>query len=453
MNKRVLIVSYYYPPCTGAPSWRALSWASRFSEKGIEAVVLTRHWNGDESTWEQFVKPNYSSERVVQESGAEVHYLPSRTIFLNRFFKGRTWLSNIYYLTLALLGHFNPEIDARLTFRRKLKVLLRAGKFDAVIITSPPSNVLRLTRLVKKYSQAVLIADIRDLWNNMMLRENYSPPLSQQVWDKCYSFYYRRWLKHVDAITMVIGQFGTILDKLTDKPKFVVYNGYEAALFKVNSARRSRLFVFSVVGSLYPDQDLSVMLEGLKAFLMDKDPDVVKIRFIGLESVPEVADAVRASLPSSFITTTGRISKEEAVRETKEATVLSYAGWKGVKGIISTKIFDYMASGNPILIAPGDNDIIDQLLEASGTGRSVYSASEFKSCLNNWYEAWKQNAEMGIEPNRQFIEGFSREKQADALWDIIDALLIDKRTGGNPQGLGKQEIDRRITIMDTRKKM
>jgi glycosyltransferase involved in cell wall biosynthesis len=429
MKKRILIISYYYPPSTGAPSWRAWSWASRFPEKGVEVVVVTRHFKGNESTWSEFIAPNTEQERVVNENGAEIHFLPTRAFFLNRFFKGKTWISNLYYFILATLGFFNPEIDAWLTFRKKVRHLLKTRDFDAVIITSPPSNILRLTKLIKRNSRAILIADIRDLWNNMMLMQNYTPLLKQKIWDHFYSFYYRRWLRYVDAVTMIIGQFESVLGKLTSKPGYVVYNGFEAALFKGIKKRNNGQFVFSVIGSLYPEQDLSIMLDGLKGFLSDKDPQIVKVRFIGLSALPEVAKVVQNAVPSSFITTTARVTKEDAVRETVEATVLSYAGWKGVKGIISTKIFDYMASGNPILIAPGDNDIIDRLLKESHTGHSVNTSEEFTNCLNSWYNEWRRTGEVSQQPDWNIVYNYSRENQADYMLSIIDSLIKNHDDG------------------------
>ena len=136
--------------------------------------------------------------------------------------------------------------------------------------------------------------------------------------------------------------------------------------------------------SIYPEQDMSVMIDGLKLFLHDKSSDKVQLRFIGLDIIPSVSQYVKNELPAEFIYVSNRVSKEEAIVETKKATVLSYPGWLGTKGIISTKIFDYIASGNPILIAPGDKDIIDDLLIKTNTGESVFSAKEFAALLNKW---------------------------------------------------------------------
>jgi hypothetical protein len=423
--KNVLVVSYYFPPNTGAPSWRPFSWATNFYKKGINTTVITRHWTGNENTWEDFIRPNTAPLTENVYDHYRIYRLPSRRNKWSAYFSQSGVLSRIfgkfYFLLLALNGKLNTEIDGTLAFKEFIVEHLKENEYDVAIITVPPFNMLQMVDLFHDRKIKVIV-DVRDLWNNMMLTNNYRPRLQQQFWDKIYSYHFKRWMKNASRVLVITPSFRDVLAKSFKGSIDVIYNGYEGYLFEQTATRRSNKFIFSVIGSIYPEQDMSVMLEGLKIFLKDKTHDKIQLRFIGLNVIPSISQQVKKELPFDFLHVSDRVSKEEAINETKMATVLSYPGWLGTKGIISTKIFDYIASGNPILIAPGDKDIIDDLLVKTSTGESVFSAAEFVAILNRWYGLWEKNQDILTNRNAEAVQFYSRENQAMALADIINNL-------------------------------
>ena len=423
--KNVLVVSYYFPPNTGAPAWRPFSWVNNFYKKGINTTVITRHWTGNENTWDDYIRPNKTPLKEEKHDHYRLFYLPSQRSRWSTFFSGQgivaRTLGKFYFFFLALYGNLNTEIDGTLAFKKFIIDHLKENTYDVAIITVPPFNMLQMVDLFHKHNIKVIV-DVRDLWNNMMLTLNYQPGLHQKFWDKIYSRHFKRWMKNASRVLVITPSFRDVLVKSFNGPIDIIYNGYEGNLFEKAENYKSDKFIFSVVGSIYPEQDMSVMIDGLKLFLHDKSSDKVQLRFIGLNIIPSVSQCVKNELPAEFIYVSNRVSKEEAIVETKKATVLSYPGWLGTKGIISTKIFDYIASGNPILIAPGDKDIIDDLLIETNTGESVFSAKEFAALLNKWYVCWENNQEVLISRNREKIEYYSRENQAMKLADIINDL-------------------------------
>ncbi len=423
--KKVLIVSYYFPPNTGAPAWRPFSWVNNFHKKGIDTTIITRHWTGNENTWDDFVRPNTTPLTEINNEHYRVYSLPSKRNKWSVFFSGKGKVAmlfgNFYFLLTALYGKLNTEIDGTLAFKDFIIEHLKQNKYDVAIITVPPFNMLQMVDLFYKHNIKVIV-DVRDLWNNMMLTNNYQPGIQQQFWDKVYSFHFKRWMKNASRVSVITPSFIDVLVKSYKGPIDVIYNGYEGYIFNQVEKVKTNKFIFSVVGSIYPEQDMSVMLDGLKLFLQDKSSNKIQLRFIGLNIIPALSQQVKRELPSSFVYVSDRVSKEEAIKETKMATVLSYPGWLGTKGIISTKIFDYIASGNPILIAPGDKDIIDDLVVKTKTGESVFSALDFADVLNRWYNMWEENQDIVIDRNSEVVQYYSRENQAMALADIINEL-------------------------------
>lgn len=429
--RKVLILCYYFPPCNGAPSWRPYSWVLNFHKHGFKPLIITRHWNGSENTWEDFLLPNTNSPELVHHENYDVLYLPSKRYKLNDIITSnkilRTLFGNIYFFILGSLGRFNTEVDVYLAFKDHLKSHLRENKYDAVVISSPPSNILELIKVVKRNSNAVIIADFRDLWNNMMLTVPYKPTFKQKIWDFFYSSYYVKWLKEVDLITVIIQPFAEILGKLSKAPIEVVYNGYESSIFEqLRKVEQSR-FTFSVVGNIYPEQDLSVLFDGLRLFLKGKSSKDISIRFIGAASLPAVGKKIQDAVPSDFLYLSDRVAKQEALQETLNAHVLSFCGWKGVRGMISTKAFDYIASGNYVLIAPGDGDALDKLIADCQCGSSVNTAEEFHSTLEELFAIWKKNGSLPKYGDQEKIEFYSREHQAEKMAGLIEKSILNKQ--------------------------
>mgnify|MGYP000971359249 FL=1 len=416
--KRVLVICYYFPPCNGAPAYRPYSWAMNFKLHGLNPTVITRQWTGNESSWDDFVKMNLSPMSHEVNDLYDVYRLPSKQLKSYSLLKGNSAfervLRKLNFALLTLRGRFSTEVDGKLTFVDFLMEHLSCNKYDAVIITVPPFNLMELKEVVDKFKIPVIL-DIRDLWNNLMLTDSYKPSYKQKIWDAVYSFYFTKWLKNVSLVTVIVDTFNSVLDKISIAPKEVVYNGYERFLFEKENKVKNEKFTISIIGNIYPVQNYSILLNGLKEFVANKSPEDVQIKFIGVDALPEVGLAVRKTIPKDFLIVTGRVSKELAISETVNADVLAYVGWQGTKCIISTKIFDYIASGNPVLIAPGDQDIIDKMLVESKAGLSVNTVSDCVSALNRWYSEWTTSGFVALDRNIPFVNSFSREEQAGLM--------------------------------------
>jgi hypothetical protein len=308
--KNVLVVSYYFPPNTGAPAWRPFSWATNFHKRGINTTIITRHWTGNENTWEDFIRPNASPLKESKFDHYRIFYLPSQRDKLSTFFSQQNsfvrLFGKVYFFISALLGKLNSEIDGTLTFKDFIKHHLKENKYDVAIITVPPFNMLQMVDLFHEYNIKVVV-DVRDLWNNMMLTNDYRPSLQQKIWDKVYSFHFKRWMKNASNVSVITPSFKDVLVKSYDGPINVVYNGYEEYLFDQIVEEKSEKFIFSVIGSIYPEQDINVMVEGLKLFLSDKSADKVELRFIGLNVIPSISQFVKDYLPANFLNITDRV--------------------------------------------------------------------------------------------------------------------------------------------------
>ncbi|HEX8723382.1 MAG TPA: glycosyltransferase [Pyrinomonadaceae bacterium] len=418
--KTILVVSYYFPPCNSVATARSKSFAENFRKHGLSPVVVTRHWRGEEKTWTDYHRTSEEPQRVTEGDGYRLVQLPYRAR-LFRLFESAARVplgSKLFTLLMLLGGRFDPEVNAFEIFYEYLREYLRANRVDYLLVTAPPLNLVRLGYLLKREFGVPLVVDFRDLWSKEILRTPELRPRADAK-ENLYEFHLRRWLKAADLVVSVSAPLVEELERINPGGRTaVVMNGYDAASlaeFDDLKGWRNEKFTVSTVGTLYETQDLSVLLEGLKLFLADKGADEVRLNFVGTAVVEEVRELLSERLPPACTRITHRVERREAQAEMFKSDVLFYAGWKGYRGVVSTKLFEYLSSGRNILIAPSDHDIIEEVLRKTGAGRTADTPEEFAAILNGWFAEWKRAGRLSYHGKEEEIGVYSREHQAELL--------------------------------------
>ena len=170
-------------------------------------------------------------------------------------------------------------------------------------------------------------------------------------------------------------------------------------------------------------QDISICMEGIKLFSEKVDKQKVQFNFIGIESVPAVAEKIRDDLKGLPVLITNKIERDKALQYMVQSHVLLYMGWKGFKGIYSAKIFEYLGAARNILIAPGDDDVLDELVTSCKAGMIANSEEEFLNYMMKCYNEWLQTGEVSYSGDEMEIKKYSREKQAQILAETILSVL------------------------------
>jgi hypothetical protein len=93
----------------------------------------------------------------------------------------------------------------------------------------------------------------------------------------------------------------------------------------------------------------------------------------------------------------------------------------------SGKIFEYLGSFNNILIAPSDQDVIQQLLNETQAGTCKETSEDVCEQLEQWYSEWKQYGKVLYKGNAEKINNYSREMQAGLLEKTMIGLRDAKQ--------------------------
>ncbi len=85
--KKILIISYYFPPANYIAANRPKSFVENFKEHGLFPIIVTRHWDGDENGSEDLERINTSPIEITENelyTSIKLPYFDSR---LGRFCK------------------------------------------------------------------------------------------------------------------------------------------------------------------------------------------------------------------------------------------------------------------------------------------------------------------------------------------------------------------------------
>ena len=414
--KKILLLSYYYPPYTGIEGNRIHSWANSLSSNGFNVTVISRHWkNRGQHEWKDYYK-EYDEKDVTKEIVNENLSIIRVPYKWTRSFKKLfpTKLSSSFYWINKLFGHFHIETNAYYALKDIASHELEKEEFDFIIVSSPPINIIRLGVYLKKRFHVPLVADFRDSYNNQLLDPDYVPTLKRRIEFFLFRRSLRSWLAYADVISSVSEEVLQTLPIQSPFKKLVVMNGYEEDNKELKNQVQNKhedLFIISVVGNLYAHQDIKFMVGGLDKFIRRINPEKLLIRFVGLKSKESVRSTIEKLIDKKYLQFTERVPRHMALEFMHSSSILLDVGWKGYKGVCAGKVLEYLAVGKNILLAPADGDLTDRIIAETNAGRSVHSIEEMEEYLCQKYQEWLQYGILSYHGIPEKLDKYSRKNQ------------------------------------------
>ena len=405
---KILLISFYCQPLNSIASQRAYSLGQQLG-KNNEVHLVTRSWTGAENTWEDLLKSN-TDQKLKKDKNITVHYLP----FTAKSYLKTTILRKSQTLLNFILGKFNTEVNT-LQFLTYCQELLRYNRFDYLYVTSPPLNIIELGSKLSKQFNVPLIADFRDLQNHLILKKKLKYSIKEKLELNITNKFLKKNLKNAFLISTASEPITDYLKSIGLSPAITVLNGYELDLFKNLKTSKSSFFEISLIGTVYPEQNISLFIEAFRELESYKD---IRINFVGVGAILEVANKINNQLKNARVT--NKLPRIEALEIGKSSNILFYMGWKGYKGIYSGKIFEYLGLRKNIIIAPCDNDVIDSLLKKTKSGISVNTKEEIISYILEKYNQWENKANINYEGIK--INEYSREHQNKKIIRVIENI-------------------------------
>lgn len=374
--KKVLIITYYWPPSGGAGVQRTLHFAKYLGDYNCNPYVLT-------------VDPSYASYPVKDESLKNLvpEYL---SISYTKSFEALNILSAVAGKDKVPYGGFTNQKkssffqdvlkwirgnffipDARIGWvkyaTKKAAELIREHQIDCILISSPPhSSQLIGLKLKKEFPHLKWIADLRDPWTDIY----YYKELLHTDWAKKKDrSLEKKVLERVDAILVVSNYikyaFAEKSLKVNVDKIHVLPNGYDEGDFKaVEKSNADKLYI-TYVGTMADSYKPTVFFEALAKVIHQNKIEKLVFRFVG--SVPA---SVREKLNELGITSEfiGHVAHKEAVRYMQATNILLLVipDAPGAEGILTGKLFEYLGARKRIIgIGPSNGDAATILKECN----------------------------------------------------------------------------------------
>lgn len=375
-RKKVLIISYYWYPFAGVGAYRISRFVKYLSKNGWEVVVLTTKKSVSGMTQEPD-DPALKNCRVYRSNIIEpVGLLSSKKKKNNKtsnpsifYRKNTSWKTK-----LAVWARLNLMIpDAKFTWKWFAiplgKKIIQQENPDIILSTSPPPTTNLIAKRLADWSKLPWIADFRDPWTNIYYYDDN--PQSKRAKKKNRKLE-ADVLDKADHITVVNNGFfpeNNIEGKVTR-----ITNGFDPdhIITSESSREKNKNFTIRYFGSMKINQYPESFILALKEIGV-KNPKVAKnISFEFFGSIdPNIQSEIETA--SQLIETSfhSYISHEEMMHlvSTTDLLLLTIGRTKNSKFALSTKVFEYMISGKPVLgIGPIDG-AASELVDKTNIGK------------------------------------------------------------------------------------
>ncbi len=427
--KKVLLISYFFPPVNLVGSSRSGKMAKYLPHFGWQPWVLTAvpspavHQTMPVEIPDEFViRTNYFRPKI-RKSPAKVMATKAGKDFGSRGSKEKIYrffekISKLSFSRMPdrALGWYPYAVKTGVSLLKRLE-------FDAIYsIHGPPTSHLVASRL---YSASGIpwIADYRDFWS-LNPYDTQGP-----LWQKGEEAFERRVVKGASTLVVVNHPMASKLNELTGKPVVTIRNGFDEDDFvDLNHFKSNSDAPFSMLypGSLYPGfHDLRPLFQAVRklhrqSFINSRN---FVIRFLGTD--PEYPRKLAAKLEiSSYLEFLPFASFKESLAYQSQATVLILFKWEdeNEKGVCPSKFYEYLGARRPVLSIGKVRNVTDEILEDCHAGLTASTSEETSEILREWIAAYRENGEIGWEYNLNNLKKYSRKAAAEKMADLLNEI-------------------------------
>ena len=425
--KKVLIITYYWPPAGGPGVQRWLKFVKYLPEFNIQPIVYCP---------ENPLYPTLDSS-LLQEVDSKItvlkHPIKEPLRFLSLLFKSKTNIlskggipdskkqSLFERFLLYIRGNFFVP-DARVFWVKPsvkyLSSYISKHQIDTIITTGPPHSVHLIGMQLKVKHKLRWYADFRDPWTDISYHKNLN--LTQNTQQKHFKLE-RQVLNTSDQIIVTSSQTKQLFSKITQPPISVITNGFDDE--NVSSITLDSKFSLTHIGSIF-DQRNPTLLWNVLSELIEEFPEF-KANF-QLVLVGNVSADIKASMDSakltSFLKIVGSVTHNEAIMYQRKTQVLLLieANTTEASYIIPGKLFEYINANRPILaLGPKQSDI-PSILKDTQTGKYFDYENEtaLKTHILELFENYKTNS---LSVASKDIERFSRINCTKQLVEVLNS--------------------------------
>lgn len=444
--KKILIITYYFPPSGGPGVQRVLKHIKYLRDFGWQPYVLTVS-NGQYPAFDESLIKQIPDDVVVEKTKIYEPY------DIYRFITGKKKGS-------AIDVNVIKKDDQKVPFMEKFAEFIRATFFipDARIGWLPTA-VPKAMEMIEKYGIDAIYSSSPPYTCSLVakkVKNNYKKQGRNMPWvagfrDPWTGFISspKRWSipsridKKMEFDTFNESDFvevaweGIIKDALAkypklDKNKFIhVPNGFDSSDIPKVEINRDEIdnakFVMTYTGSMYGRRNPQALFEAIENLIKANkvDKSKFKLRFVGRFG-NEVLDMIDKTSFKDSIETIGYVTHEKSIEFllSSDALLLVVDESKESEEIVPGKVYEYMGVYKPLFTIAPENGAIAKLVRETNSGLIAHQSDikGIEKIFERYYTS-KMNSQELISPKIDEINKYERRNSAKQLAELLDSLV------------------------------
>mgnify|MGYP002619744063 CR=1 FL=1 len=424
--KKLLLLTYYFPPGNFAGSYRMQAWAEHLHLYGYYPIVVTRHWEDNATDFTAISQQTHISRE--DKEAYTVYRLPFKGSIRDRLVKrdgAAGKLIGKFFSLFQVLGqnYFLHSVPYRSLYDFSRKLLKEQPDIQTVVTSGRPFLLFRFGYLLKKeFPKIAWLADYRDPWNSCPLIEQ---SLKQKWFRLLEKPLEKKWVAKADAIVTVSEGVASSLGRvLPGREVHVVTNGFED-FFKSPVHTHANRLTIAYIGSLYDSQHIEIFLEGFKGFIAhSKQPPEIVLEFLGLGNNARQNSRVKRTMAGfeRFYMIIPWLLKKDLMLKAASAHLLLLCGMPERKGTYTAKFFDYLSLQKNIVLCPSDKDVLEKTIQETCAGRVLHTPEEVCEFLQEVYAHWLDHKSIPYNGKQEALLTFTHKNQVERLSHILSSI-------------------------------
>ena len=429
--KKVLIITYYWPPSGGAGVQRMLKLVKYIREFGWEPVVFTAD-NAEYPIHDQSLLNDIpAGVEVCKQKIWEPYNLYKTFIGQKKneqvysgFLTENKKAGITQRISVWIRGNFFIPDARRFWIKPSIKFLtekLKQYPVDAIISSGPPHSCHLIALGVKQKTNLPWLADFRDPWTQIDFYEQLH--LSKSA-DAKHHQLEKKVLTTADAVDTVSWSWADGLEKLGGRKVNVITNGFDEDDFAKLKVEADKKFSMAHIGSINPDRNHGALWNALKSLcaIDAQFKNDLVIRLIGKNDHVVYSSIETAGLTQNLERIDYLPHHQVAAQQAKASVLLlPLNNTPNVGGIIPGKIFEYLAAQRPILVVGDEHGDSAKIISQSNAGTvcGFDDEEKMKTVIRNYYQQWKSGT---LNIQSADIKQYSRRNVASQIAQLLNQI-------------------------------
>ena len=423
--KKILIITYYFPPAGGPGVQRWLKFVKYLPDFGIQPIVYipenpTYPIIDEGLLHEVSDKAIIIKKKIIEPYGLASVFSKNKTKKISsgiipnarkqtRLEQLLIWIRGNLFIPDARVLWVKPSV-------RYLEKYIQENNIETIITSGPPHSLHLIGMQLKKNLNINWIADFRDPWTTI----GYHKALRLSEYSKMkHKMLEKTVLNTADTIIVTSNTTKTEFQAITNKPIEVITNGYD--IEKIEPQPLDKKFTLAHIGSLLSERNPIILWQVLSELVNDV-PDFAshfELKLIGTVS-QEILDTLNSYNLKKLVNYIGYLSHREAIAHQRKSQVLLLIeiNSKDTMSIIPGKLFEYMVSERPILaIGPRGSDFAEIITNTNtGVFFDYGEKDKLKSVILTYYN---QFLEGKLKSHAVGLQKYSRKNLTEQLSKLL----------------------------------